>query len=73
MLPYTFLHLTLQEYMAGLHIAIVSPSGLDRAMIESGRHNVVVRFLAGIFRDNEDHGHCYQELVKLLFGYRICD
>ena len=50
MLPYTFLHLTLQEYMAGLHIAIVSPSGLDRATIESGRHDVVVRFLAGICR-----------------------
>ena len=63
---YTFLHLTLQEYMVALYIAIVSPSGLDRAMIESGRHDVVVRFLAGMCRDNEDHSHCYQELVKLL-------
>ena len=63
---YTFLHLTLQEYMAALYIAIVCPSGLDRAMLRSGRHDVVVRFLAGMCRDDEDHGHCYQKLVKLL-------
>ena len=30
------------------------------------RHYVVVRFLAGICGDNEDYGHCYQELVQLL-------
>ena len=60
---YTFLHLTLQEYMAALYIAIVCPSGVDRAMVEISKHDVVVRFLAGMCRDGS---HCYQELVKLL-------
>ena len=65
---YTFLHLTLQEYMAALYIAIERPSSLDWAMFKSGRHDVVVRFLAGLCysRGDEEHSHCYQELVKLL-------
>ena len=65
---YTFLHLTLQEYMTALYIAIVCPSGLDWAVIKSDSHDVVVmvRFLAGMCRDDDD-SHCYlQELVKLL-------
>ena len=65
---YTFLHLTLQEYLAALYIAILCPSGLDWEMFRRGKHHVhvVVRFLAGLCRDDEDDIHCYQELVELL-------
>ena len=52
--------------MAALYIAIVCPSGLNKALFRSGRHNVVARFLAGMCRDDEDHSHCYHELVKQL-------
>ena len=63
---YTFLHLTLQEYMAALYKAIKCPRALNWAMFKSGRHNVVMRFLAGMCRDDKYHSHCYHELVKLL-------
>ena len=61
-----FLHLTLQEYLTALHIAIVNPSGFELVeWLEEG--SVVVRFLAGICRHDDYHSHpVYQELVQLL-------
>ena len=60
---YSFLHLTLQEYLTALHIAI-SGSGLVNFVIDG---SVVVRFLAGICRHDDYHSHLvYQQLVCLL-------
>ena len=57
---YSFLHLTLQEYLTALHIAIVNPSGFKLVeWLEEG--SVVVRFLAGICRYDDYHS-VYQEL-----------
>ena len=63
---YSFLHLTLQEYLTALHIAIVNPSGFE--LVEWLKENsVVVRFLAGMYRHDDYHSHpVYQELVQLL-------
>ena len=63
---YSFLHLTLQEYLTALHIAIVNPSGFELVKwLKEG--SVVVRFLAGMYRHDEYHSHpVYQELVQLL-------
>ena len=63
---YSFLHLTLQEYLTALHIAIVNPSGFELVeWLEEG--SVVVRFLAGMYRHDDYHSHpVYQELVQLL-------
>ena len=65
---YSFLHLTLQEYLTALHIAhaIVNPSGFKLVeWLEEG--SVVVRFLAGICRHDDYHSHpVYQELVQQL-------
>ena len=60
---YSFLHLTLQEYLTALHIAIVNPSGFKLVEWLVGEDSVIVRFLAGMCR--HDH-HVYQELVQLL-------
>ena len=59
---YSFLHLTLQEYLTALHIAIVKPSGFE--LVEWLREgSVVVRFLAGICRHDDYRSHpMYQEL-----------
>ena len=60
---YSFLHLTLQEYMAALHIVF---SGLQLVGWLKER-NVVVRFLAGICRCHKYRSHpVYQELVQML-------
>ena len=63
---YSFLHLTLQEYLTALHIAIVNPSGFKLVKwlkVDS----VVVRFLAGMYRHDDYHSHpVYLELVKQL-------
>ena len=70
---YSFLHLTLQEYLTALHIAIVNPSGFKLVeWLEEG--SVVVRFLAGMqYRRNDYHSHpVYQELVQLL-AINQCD
>ena len=63
---YSFLHLTLQEYLTALHIAIVNPSGFELVKwLREG--SVVVRFLAGMYRHDDYHSHpVYQELVQLL-------
>ena len=68
---YSFLHLTLQEYLTALHIAIVNPSGLFELVewlwewLKEG--SVVVRFLAGMYRHDDHHSHpVYQELVQQL-------
>ena len=65
---YSFLHLTLQEYLTAIHIAIVNPSGFELVELpEEG--SVVVRFLAGMYRHDDYHSHpLYQELVQLLGG-----
>ena len=63
---YSFLHLTLQEYLTALHIAIVNPSGVELVeWLKEG--SVVVRFLAGMYRHDDYHSHpVYQELVQQL-------
>ena len=63
---YSFLHLTLQEYLTALHIAVVNPSGFKLVeWLKEG--SVVVRFLAGMYRHDDYHSHpVYQELVQLL-------
>ena len=62
---YSFLHLTLQEYLTALHIAIVNPSGFELVeWLKEG--SVVVRFLAGMSRHDDYHSHpVYQELVHV--------
>ena len=68
---YSFLHLTLQEYLTALHIAIVNPSGFE--LVEWLKESsVVVRFLAGMYRHDDYHSHpVYQELVQLLASERL--
>ena len=68
---YSFLHLTLQEYLTALHIAIVNPSGFKLVeWLKEG--SVVVRFLAGMYRHDDYHSHpVYQELVQLLASERL--
>ena len=51
---YTFLHLTLQEYMAALHIAITQPDGDNLGSLQS---TVVTRFFAGICYHTMNVGH----------------
>ena len=66
---YTFLHLTLQEYMAALYIAIVCPSGLGlyrKSIAFTTAYDVVLRFLAGLCRNLDVQSLCYHELVKTL-------
>ena len=66
---YTFLHLTLQEYMAALYIAIVCPSGLGlyrKSIAFTTAYDVVLRFLAGVCRNHDAQSLCYHELVKIL-------
>ena len=63
---YSFLHLTLQEYLTALHIAVVNPSGF-RLFKWPEEGSVVVRFLAGMYRHDDYHSHpVYQELVQQL-------
>ena len=68
---YSFLHLTLQEYLTALHIAIVNPSGFK--LVEwLEEDSVVVRFLAGMYRHDDYHSHpVYQELVQQLAYQRL--
>ena len=68
---YSFLHLTLQEYLTALHIAIVNPSGFK--LVEWLKEDsVVVRFLAGMYRHDDYHSHpVYHELVQLLASMRL--
>ena len=68
---YTFLHLTLQEYMAALYIAI---SGRDDGkLIQPRGSDVVMRFFAGICRHVKYQNHAlYQELVQRLWMIGCC-
>ena len=67
---YSFLHLTLQEYLTALHIAIVNPSGFE--LVEWLKEGFVVRFLAGMYRHGDCHSHpVYQELVQELVYQRL--
>ena len=68
---YSFLHLTLQEYLTALYIAIVNPS--DFKLVEWLKEDsVVVRFLAGMYRHDDYHSHpVYQELVQVLASERL--
>ena len=67
---YSFLHLTLQEYLTALHIAIVNPSGFKLVKWLKDR-SVVVRFLAGMYRHDDYHSHpVFRELVQL-FGSNL--
>ena len=58
---YSFLHLTLQEYLAALDIAF------KNAFVEKSLGSNVLRFLAGICSNEHYHGQpAYQELVEFL-------
>ena len=64
---YSFLHLTLQEYLTALHIAIANPSDFELfdwiMLLDIG----FIRFLAGMYRHDDYHSHpVYQELVEEL-------
>ena len=61
---YSFLRLTLLEYLTALHIAIVNPRGFE--VVEwLKRDRVVMRFLAGICRHDGYNSHsAYQLLVQ---------
>ena len=63
---YSFLHLTLQEYLTALYIAIVNPSGFKLVeWLKEG--SVVVKLLAGMNRHDIYHSHpVYQKLVQQL-------
>ena len=64
---YSFLHLTLQEYLTALHIAIVNPSAGFELVKWLREGSFVVRFLAGMCRHFVYRSHpVYQELVQLL-------
>ena len=63
---FSFLHLTLGEYLAALHIAIENPIGF-RLVEWLEESSVVVRFLAGLYQHDDYRSHnVYQELVKAL-------
>ena len=64
---YSFLHLTLEEYLTALHIVIANPS--DFKMLQ--KDGVVLRFMAGMCRHDEYHSHpVYQELVQVFSSNR---
>ena len=65
---YSFLHLTLEEYLTALHIAIANPSDFEMFEWLVKEDSVVVRFLAGMCRHDEYHSDpaVYQELVQKL-------
>ena len=64
---YSFLHLTLEEYLTALHIAIAKPSNFKVYKWLMEEDSVVLRFLAGMCRHDEYHSHpVYQELVQEL-------
>ena len=60
---YSFLHLTLEEYLTALHIAIAKPSNFKVYKWLMEEDSVVLRFLAGMCRHDEYHHPVYQELV----------
>ena len=76
---YSFLHLTLQEFLTAFYIAIVNPSDFELAKwLNEG--SVVVRFLAGICNhddDSDSHLVHQDELIRLLatecltFAYNV--
>ena len=64
---YSFLHLTLEEYLTALHIAIVNPSGFE--MFELLAENcLVLRFLAGMCRHS-----CRPVFLKLILLFEHCN
>ena len=65
---YSFLHLTLEEYLTALHIAIANPSDFEMFEWLVKEDSVVVSFLAGMCRHDEYHSDpaVYQELVQKL-------
>ena len=68
---YSFLHLTLLEYLTALHIAIENPSGFELVEWLDG-DSVVVRFLAGICSHDEyQHHPVYHELVQQLASIEL--
>ena len=54
---FVFFHRTLQEYLAALHIANKLSSDLNSLKIQLERQDMIVRFLAGICRNNH-HDYC---------------
>ena len=67
---YSFLHLTLEEYLTALHIA-KNPSDFEMLALIEKQDSVVLRFLAGMCRHDEYHSHpVYQELVQELSSNR---
>ena len=66
---YSFLHLTLQEYLTALYSAIKNV--LFNVFYKKSLGSNLVRFLAGICRNNYYHGQpVYKKLVELLASRR---
>ena len=63
---YSFLHLTLQEYLTAVHIAIVNPGGCDPSgWLQSYMHAGVVKFLREILEQHDEyHNHPLYQKVK---------
>ena len=54
---FVFFHHTLQEYLAALHIAYKLSSDLNSLKLQLEKKDMIVRFLAGICRNNH-HDYC---------------
>ena len=63
---FSFLHLTLQEYLASLYLALQPHSSLQ-VPLPFGGHGIFVRFLAGLCnRDDNLDDPLYQSVLKVL-------
>ena len=65
---YTFLHHTLQEYMAALHIAIELSKCLNSLEFEIERKDVIARFLAGFCDDDHEYKQNLCKWFQHFFG-----
>ena len=66
---YHFLHKTVQEFMAALHLFSLTPakrpSEFVRAFIRRGNMTMVVRFMAGLTKlQSQEEGECIQALLE---------
>ena len=65
---YSFLHVTLQEYLTAIHIAIENPGGCDPSgWLQSYMHAGVVKFLKEILKQHDEyHSHPLYQKVKAI-------
>ena len=62
---YSFLHLTLQEYLAAFHVVNVNPNSSFKQWFRTDGSTIALRFLAGMCRCNNYEFHpVYQGLVR---------